>query len=475
MAELVGLIASSLALAEFGARLSLKLYAVSRTLASAPADARALASEISLAATVVRELAVLLEADREATASAAAVGAAVTAVAECLGVFEEVDGLLGQSLARMEGGRGGRAMERVRWAMGREKLDGLRARLERLKAGLGLMLQVLGYARDVKGRKIDEEEKAYRRQVIGSLALLEKEMRAKSQEDGLPPYEKDEGAFNMSGVGGDDDGIKSLGVDAGARPNVAGELLLCCQLLQQLVAAEPRPAIPRQEYQELAERLRRLQQGETTRLKAEVGGGAFDRSRAVKQLHERLLEVATAASERKNNLKRPTTRVVSSPPPPLSKLRGSRPPTKLNDIPAFRPHSPTMPYEPTSPCYEPTSPYFEASSPGYEATSPCYSPVLPEFSPSPPPLFGHNPVGGHAGPVRGHAVYSEVIVCHPSTRAGESYTEIVEATYRGSSDVEDVKNDALEVNDDEENNDEDDSRVVDELLAKWTTVGITAE
>ncbi|KAL9947806.1 hypothetical protein ACHAO5_002477 [Verticillium nonalfalfae] len=257
MAELVGLIASSLALAEFGARLSLKLYTLARTLASAPADARALASDMSLTATVARELAVL----------------------------EEVDALLGQSLARMRGGRGERAVERMRWALGRERLEGLRDRLERLKAGLGLMLQVLG--------AIDEEEKAYRRRVIGSLALLEKEMAARGGDNGLPPYEKDGGTFGVLGTASPPRDEQEQG-----RPKVAGELLLGCKLLEQLVAADPRPEIPTAQYRELAGHLRRLEQGEAARLAASSGGVAssFDTSEAVKRLHERLIEVAGPAA-----------------------------------------------------------------------------------------------------------------------------------------------------------------------------------
>ncbi|KAM0522139.1 hypothetical protein ACHAP9_007492 [Verticillium nonalfalfae] len=446
MAELVGLIASSLALAEFGARLSLKLYTLARTLASAPADARALASDMSLTATVARELAVLLEADAAsgATASDAAVAAARTAVGECLAVFEEVDALLGQSLARMRGGRGERAVERMRWALGRERLEGLRDRLERLKAGLGLMLQVLGYARDVKGRAIDEEEKAYRRRVIGSLALLEKEMAARGGDNGLPPYEKDGGTFGVLGTASPPRDEQEQG-----RPKVAGELLLGCKLLEQLVAADPRPEIPTAQYRELAGHLRRLEQGEAARLAASSGGVAssFDTSEAVKRLHERLIEVAGPAAPE------------PVPEPDRSYRAAARTRPHLGAaLPPFRPPlddrtRPFTPYSPAVPC--------ESASPGYSPVSPSYSPV------------GGSPYASDIIAPPQHITYSEIIFHHPSTRNREqSYTKVVEASFGGFGDEEDeVDNGVPQMEDEEFDGSEDDSKIVNELLAKWTTMG----
>ncbi|KAG7106362.1 hypothetical protein HYQ44_013958 [Verticillium longisporum] len=445
MAELVGLIASSLALAEFGARLSLQLYTLARTLASAPADARALASDMSLTATVARELAALLEADAAsgATASHAAVAAARTAVDDCLAVFGEVDALLGQSLARMRGGRGGRAVERVRWALGRERLEGLRDRLERLKAGLGLMLQVLGYARDVKGRAMDEEEKAYRRRVIGSLALLEREMAARGGDNGLPPYEQDGGTFGALGTA-------SPPRDEQGRPKVAGELLLGCKLLEQLVAAEPRPEIPTAQYAELAGHLRRLEQGEAARLAAASGGVAssFDTSEAVKRLHERLIEVAgPSPPDPEPELERKGDRAAARPSPRLgAALPPFRPPLDDRTRP-FTPYSPAVPYE--------------LASPGYSTVSPSYSPV------------DGSPYASDAMPPPQHITYSEVIFHHPSTRSGEqSYTHVVEASFVGFGEEEDeVDIGVPQMEDEEFDGSENDSKIVNELLAKWTTIG----
>ncbi|KAM9878389.1 hypothetical protein VDGL01_07570 [Verticillium dahliae] len=454
MAELVGLIASSLALAEFGARLSLQLYTLARTLArtlaSAPADARALASDMSLTATVAREL--------------AAVAAARTAVGDCLAVFGEVDALLGQSLARMRGGRGGRAVERVRWALGRERLEGLRDRLERLKAGLGLMLQVLGYARDVKGRAMDEEEKAYRRRVIGSLALLEREMAARGGDNGLPPYEQDGGTFGALGTA-------SPPRDEQGRPKVAGELLLGCKLLEQLVAAEPRPEIPTAQYAELAGHLRRLEQGEAARLAAASGGVAssFDTSEAVKRLHERLIEVAgPSPPDPEPELERSKThRKTPSPEekPPLTRRQkegdraAARPSPRLGAaLPPFRPplDDRTRPFTP----YSPAVPY-ELASPGYSTVSPSYSPV------------DGSPYASDAMPPPQHITYSEVIFHHPSTRSGEqSYTHVVEASFGGFGEEEDeVDIDVPQMEDEEFDGSENDSKIVNELLAKWTTIG----
>lgn len=290
---------------------------------------------------------------------------------------------------------------------------------------------------------MDEEEKAYRRRVIGSLALLEREMAARGGDNGLPPYEKDGGTFGALGTA-------SPPRDEQGRPKVAGELLLGCKLLEQLVAAEPRPEIPTAQYAELAGHLRRLEQGEAARLAAASGGVAssFDTSEAVKRLHERLIEVAgPSPPDPEPELERKGDRAAARPSPRLgAALPPFRPPLDDRTRP-FTPYSPAVPYE--------------LASPGYSTVSPSYSPV------------DGSPYASDAMPPPQHITYSEVIFHHPSTRSGEqSYTNVVEASFGGFGEEEDeVDIGVPQMEDEEFDGSENDSKIVNELLAKWTTIG----
>lgn len=158
MAEAVGLIASVASLADFGFKLSVKLFTYGQAMVNADKSIKDISNDISLTSTVLQELSGILKAG-SSIISAPAVSATENTVQECLSVFKELEAVLesswtpfkevNQKSARVE-----RGLERMKWPFKQNKLEPLRANLDRLKASLTLMLQVLSYGQDIQNRLV---------------------------------------------------------------------------------------------------------------------------------------------------------------------------------------------------------------------------------------------------------------------------------------------------------------------------------
>ena len=158
MAE-IGIVASVIQIADVGLRLSLKLYTFGETVASADRTVLSISKDISLTSSVLQELGHNLKIDHEARiCSENAVKTAEEVVQECLKVFKEIDGLLEKSAARM-GDEGkpkakwtSAVVGKLKWPFLQPKMQLLRSNLDRLKATLLLMLNVMTYARQISGK-----------------------------------------------------------------------------------------------------------------------------------------------------------------------------------------------------------------------------------------------------------------------------------------------------------------------------------
>ncbi len=149
----VGVVASVAQLADFGFKLSLKLYTFSSTVSAAEPSIKALSSDVSLTSTVLKELCLIMKSDETShVVSPTAIDATAKTVKDCLIVFEELDGTLEKSLRVMGEGGGKRMREKLKWPFKQPKMELLSSNLDRLKASLTLMLQVLSYARDLASR-----------------------------------------------------------------------------------------------------------------------------------------------------------------------------------------------------------------------------------------------------------------------------------------------------------------------------------
>lgn len=156
MAELA-IVASIIQIADVGLRLSLKLYTISETIARADKTIVSISKDVSLTASVLRELGHHLEKDQEAKiCSENAVKTAEQIVQECLKVFHEIDGILEKHTTQTtpEGKSTHRWAEtvagRMKWPFLQRKVQLLISNLDRLKATMMLMLSVIAYAKHLR-------------------------------------------------------------------------------------------------------------------------------------------------------------------------------------------------------------------------------------------------------------------------------------------------------------------------------------
>lgn len=168
MAEVIaalGVVASVAQLADYGFKLSLKLYKFSSAVASADDTIKSISSDVSLTSTVLQELCLIIKSDDSHVVSENAVNATSQTVRECMAVFDQLNSALDKSMGNLgmdidsgenEGKRRAKrstiTLERLKWPFKQPKMELLRSNLDRLKASLTLMLQVLSYARDVSSR-----------------------------------------------------------------------------------------------------------------------------------------------------------------------------------------------------------------------------------------------------------------------------------------------------------------------------------
>jgi hypothetical protein len=158
MAEAIaalGVVASVVQLADIGFKLSIKLFAFGEAVSKADKSIRTLSNEISLTSAVLKELGEILKADEARYVSDRAIQATEQTVVECNAIFEQLNKLLEKTRGSYGSERGEdkvTKMDRLRWPFYQPKMDLLRSNLDRLKASLALMLQVLSYAREISDK-----------------------------------------------------------------------------------------------------------------------------------------------------------------------------------------------------------------------------------------------------------------------------------------------------------------------------------
>jgi len=164
MAEVLAalaVVASVAQLADYGFKLSVKLFNFSEVVSSADKSIAGISSDVSLTSTVLKELCQIIKEDESRVVSEGALIATAQTVKDCLSIFEELEAALDKSVGVLAGGGSdgkGKASkrrivgEKLKWPFKQQKMELLRSNLDRLKASLTLMLQVLSYARDVSNR-----------------------------------------------------------------------------------------------------------------------------------------------------------------------------------------------------------------------------------------------------------------------------------------------------------------------------------
>jgi hypothetical protein len=155
----IGVVSSVAQLADYGFKLSIKLFSYSEAVSRADKSIQSLSNEVSLTSVVLKELGEILQRDEAKYISKTAVEATHGTVKECLEVFHGLMNILEKSLPKNEGvERRGvgvprlKITDKMKWPFLQPKVELLRVNLDRLKASLTLMLQVLNYAKDLAGR-----------------------------------------------------------------------------------------------------------------------------------------------------------------------------------------------------------------------------------------------------------------------------------------------------------------------------------
>ena len=149
MAEPFSIATGALQVASAGVKLATTLYTYSETVWNADKRIKAIASDVSITANVLRELGDLLEKDQsEKLCSANAISTADAALKGCKDAFDEVDEAIKGSLKPNGSGKKTLSVAaRFAWPLKQNKMMTLGANLDRLKSTLLLMLNVLTYAR----------------------------------------------------------------------------------------------------------------------------------------------------------------------------------------------------------------------------------------------------------------------------------------------------------------------------------------
>ena len=152
MAEL-GIVASVLQIADLGLRLSTKLYAFGKTIATAEKSIQSISKDISLTSSVLRQLGQTLEEDKKSRLiNDNALQTADGIINECRDIFQEMDSIFMKRMPRVlseekEKGSKATVTTKLWWPYVRPKILLLRANLDRQKSTLLLMINVITYAK----------------------------------------------------------------------------------------------------------------------------------------------------------------------------------------------------------------------------------------------------------------------------------------------------------------------------------------
>jgi hypothetical protein len=186
MAEIIGLVASVVQLADAGLKLSSALYQYADGVASADRRIKNIANEVKLTSFVIQELGSIFEQNKTADLiSGNAIITAKETIKECDTVFTEIKVIVDKT----KSGKMGRLMLPFR----DNKIELLRSQIDKLKSTLQLLMQVLIFAQQVSSNKLSYEAEAEQRKEIIQLRKIAKEAAKK--------YEKSRRSFSISDDG----------------------------------------------------------------------------------------------------------------------------------------------------------------------------------------------------------------------------------------------------------------------------------
>lgn len=151
MAELFGTAAGIIQVAEVGFNLATTLYKYASTVKGAERDIKRIARDVKLTSKVLERTHEQLKADQQAQLCTNDALVDLEDVLEgCREAFKEVDDSLNKSMKPPSGKLGMSLTEKLKWPLKQDKLEVLRANLEKLKTTLLLMLSVFAYGSKIQ-------------------------------------------------------------------------------------------------------------------------------------------------------------------------------------------------------------------------------------------------------------------------------------------------------------------------------------
>lgn len=216
MAEIFGTAASVLQVAEVGFSLATTLYKYATTARSAEKDIMKIARDVKLTSKVLQRTYQQIKADQQGDlCTEEALFDLEDALDGCREAFEELDGVLQKSM-KADGKVGWG--ERLKWPLKQNKLEVLRANLEKLKTTLLLMLSVLTY-----GSKMQQQQRQTVKQEIKVELTLEKlqiQNLVQAKDDATKRYEELSAAFAKLEAKLDGTAVKLPNTGKAVDPNV---------------------------------------------------------------------------------------------------------------------------------------------------------------------------------------------------------------------------------------------------------------
>ncbi|KAK8202745.1 hypothetical protein IWZ01DRAFT_111047, partial [Phyllosticta capitalensis] len=150
MAEVLGVVASAVQVADLGFRLSKNIYAYAEALTTADIRVTHLGRDVKLTSTAIKELGKVFEdAKVQALLKDEALSAATEAMDACNNIFKSMQSALEKSNS---------SKLKLSWPFRQLKIEVLNTDLDRLKCTLMLLMKVLLYAQSAHQRKFDDEK-----------------------------------------------------------------------------------------------------------------------------------------------------------------------------------------------------------------------------------------------------------------------------------------------------------------------------
>ncbi|CAG8092027.1 unnamed protein product [Penicillium salamii] len=180
--EVVGVVASIIQLADFGARVAVQLHSFYHKIKKADKNIQRLSIDVSLTSSVLKQFGdILRDAEQQKICSSEAVSMANQIVTECEQIFQQMESTLKKGVDLKKGKIPKfRLSQKVDFAFSESEVSILQSQLDRLKATMLLLLYVMSYASQVRRREsqtVRQEQKDFIRTLLQEKDIIEQQLK----------------------------------------------------------------------------------------------------------------------------------------------------------------------------------------------------------------------------------------------------------------------------------------------------------